>query len=195
MKKLYLFDFDGTLTTEDTLFLYLKFYNSSKYRIQFLRYIPLFILLKMKLLKAEKVKESFIASILEGESKERIEKKSKAFFEEYYPKLFRTNALEFIEKIDKEKTVEFIVTASLDIWVRPFAEHFGMGLLATEAEFKDGKFSGKFKTKNCNGEEKVKRIKQATEGLKYDKSIAFGDTAGDHAMLKWANEGLFQFFH
>ncbi|AQY21210.1 HAD-IB family hydrolase [Riemerella anatipestifer] len=195
MKKLYLFDFDGTLTTEDTLFLYLKFYNSSKYRIQFLRYIPLFILLKMKLLKAEKVKESFIASILEGESKERIEKKSKAFFEEYYPKLFRTNALEFIEKIDKEKTVSFIVTASLDIWVRPFAEHFGMGLLATEAEFKDGKFTGKFKTKNCNGDEKVKRIKQATEGLKYDKSIAFGDTVGDHAMLKWANEGLFQFFH
>lgn len=81
----------------------------------------------MKLLKAEKVKESFIASILEGESKEQIEKKSIAFFKEYYPKLFGTNALEFIEKIDKEKTVSFIVTASLDIWVRPFAEHCGCG--------------------------------------------------------------------
>ena len=55
MKKLYLFDFDGTLTYKDTMFLYLKFYNSMKFYVQFVKHIPLFVLLKLKLADAEKV--------------------------------------------------------------------------------------------------------------------------------------------
>ena len=48
MKKLYLFDFDGTLTYKDTMFLYLRFYNT------------IFVILKLKIAEAEKVKKSLI---------------------------------------------------------------------------------------------------------------------------------------
>lgn len=54
MKKLYLFDFDGTLTYKDTMFLYL---NLAKFKLQFIKHIPLFVLLKLKLADAEKVKK------------------------------------------------------------------------------------------------------------------------------------------
>ncbi|AZI31811.1 HAD family hydrolase [Kaistella carnis] len=195
MKKLYCFDFDGTLTYNDTMFLYLKFYNSSKFRMQFVKHVPLFVLLKLKLVEAEKIKKSFIASILKGESKEKIEKKSQQFFEKYYPEIFRTNALEFIESIDRNHTESYIVSASLDIWVQPFAEKFKMNLLATRAEFVDDIFTGNFIGKNCNGAEKVERLKEATKGKKYDKIIAFGDTSGDREMMEWADESQFKFFH
>ena len=195
MKKLYCFDFDGTLTYKDTMFLYLKFYNSSKFRIQFVKHIPLFILLKLKLADAEKVKKSFIGSILKGQLQTKIEDKSKLFFEEYYPKILRENALDFIGNIDKENTDSLIVTASLDIWTKPFAEKLQMKLVATQAEFKNGIFTGNFIGKNCNGEEKLERIKKEINGTKYDKIIAFGDTSGDKPMLHWANEGHYQFFH
>lgn len=195
MKKLYCFDFDGTLTYKDTMFLYLKFYNSSKFRIQFVKHIPLFILLKLKLADAEKVKKSFIGSILKGQLQTKIENKSKLFFEEYYPKILRENALDFIDNIDKENTDSLIVTASLDIWTKPFAEKLQMKLVATQAEFKNGIFTGNFIGKNCNGEEKLERIKKEINGAKYDKIIAFGDTSGDKPMLQWANEGHYQFFH
>ena len=33
------------------------------------------------------------------------------------------------------------------------------------------------------------------KGRKYDKIIAFGDTAGDKPMLNWADESYFRFFH
>ncbi|KQK24841.1 HAD family hydrolase [Chryseobacterium aquaticum] len=195
MKKLYCFDFDGTLTYKDTMFLYLKFYNSSKFRIQFVKHIPLFILLKLKLADTEKVKKSFIGSILKGQLQTKIEDKSKLFFEEYYPKILRENALDFIGNIDKENTDSLIVTASLDIWTKPFAEKLQMKLVATQAEFKNGIFTGNFIGKNCNGEEKLERIKTEINGAKYDKIIAFGDTSGDKPMLQWANEGHYQFFH
>ena len=195
MKKLYLFDFDGTLTKADTLFLFLKHYDSSKYFINFAKHIPLFIMLKLKMANAEKVKKSFVASILKGESQEKIDRKAASFFEENYPNILRNKALEFIENTQSEHTESYIVTASLDIWVKPFAEKLQMKLIATEAKFENGIFTGHFKTKNCNGQEKVNRIKKAIQGQKFDKSIAFGDTDGDKEMLAWANEGYFQFFH
>jgi len=195
MKKFYFFDFDGTLTYKDTMFLYLKFYNSAKFNFQFLKHIPLFILLKLKLASAEKVKKSFISSILKGQSKTKIEEKSQQFFEKYYPEIIRENAIEFIQNIDREHTESYLVTASLDIWVKPFAEKFKMNLLATRAEFKNEIFTGNFVGNNCNGGEKVHRIKEALQGKKFDKTIAFGDTSGDKEMLEWANESHFEFFH
>lgn len=195
MKKLYCFDFDGTLTYKDTMFLYLKFYNASKFRMQFIKHIPLFTLLKLNLLDAEKVKKSFISSILKGQSKAKIEKKSQEFFDQYYPEIFRENALDFIKNIDYSQTDCYIVSASLDIWVKPFAEKFKMNLIATKAEFKNDIFTGNFVGKNCNGLEKVNRIKEEISDKKYDKTIAFGDTSGDQQMLDWANEGQYKFFH
>lgn len=195
MKKLYLFDFDGTLTYKDTMFLYLKFYNPSKFKLQFIKHIPLFILLKLKLADAEKVKKSFISSILKGERKVKIESKSKAFFDTNFPDIFRENALEFIKNIDRNTTECYIVSASLDIWVQPFAEKFNIKLLATRAEYKDDIFTGNFIGKNCNNAEKVNRVIDAIGNKKFDKTIAFGDTSGDKEMLAWANEGKFEFFH
>lgn len=195
MKKLYCFDFDGTLTYKDTMFLYLKFYNPSKFRVQFVKHIPLFILLKLKLADAEKVKKSFIGSILKGQLQTKIEEKSKRFFEENYPKIIRKNALDFIQNMDRQNTESLMVTASLDIWTKPFAEKLKMNLVATKAEFENGVFTGNFVGKNCNGKEKLERIKKEISGEKYDKTIAFGDTSGDQVMLKWANEGHYRFFH
>lgn len=195
MKKLYCFDFDGTLTYKDTMFLYLKFYNPAKFRVQFIRHIPLFVLLKLKLADAEKVKKSFIGSILKGQNETKIKEKSRKFFEVNYPKIVRENAMDFIKNIDQNNTESLLVTASLDIWTQPFADAFKMELISTKAEFKDGVFTGNFIGKNCNGKEKLERIKKEIADEKYDKIIAFGDTSGDRPMLNWANEGHYQFFH
>lgn len=195
MKKIYFFDFDGTLTYKDTMFLYLKFCNPQRFYQQFIFHIPLFILLKLKLAEAEKIKKSLIFNVLKNETKESLEKKSKKFFETNFPDIIRENALDFIQNIDRKNTESFIVTASLDIWVKPFAEHFKMELLATQAEFSNDKLTGNFIGANCNKEEKVHRIKEAIANKKFDKTIAFGDTSGDSAMLKWANESHFKFFH
>lgn len=195
MKKLYLFDFDGTLTYKDTMFLFLKFYDPTKFSVQFLKHVPLFILLKMKLADAEAVKKSLISSILKGQSRYQIEKKAQLFFEENYPSIFRENALDFINNIDKTHTESYIVSASLDIWVKPFAEKFNMKLLSTQAEFKNDIFTGKFVGKNCNKEEKINRVKLEIGDKKFDKIIAFGDTFGDKAMFKFANESHYRFFH
>lgn len=195
MKKLYCFDFDGTLTHKDTMFLFLKYYSPVKFRIQFLRHIPLFILLKFKLAQAEKVKKSFISSILKDQTKEKLEQKAQFFFDAHFPDIMRENALEFLQKRNLQNTESFLVTASLDIWAKPFADYFKMTLISTRAEYRDGIFTGNFVGRNCNLDEKKWRILKAVEGKKYDKIIAFGDTSGDREMLAWADESHYRFFH
>ncbi|PUB30789.1 HAD superfamily hydrolase (TIGR01490 family) [Elizabethkingia sp. YR214] len=194
MKKLYCFDFDGTITTKDTMFLFLRFYNPGRYYFQFMRHVPLFLMMKLKLANTEKVKKSFITSILKDEKQKKLEELAQNFFKEYKNSIMRENALDFFKNIDKNATA-YLVTASLDIWVKPFAEHFNFGYISTEAKFVNGKFAGDFATRNCNGPEKVTRIKRTIDLTRFDKTIAFGDTSGDKPMLEWADEGYFKFFH
>jgi phosphatidylglycerophosphatase C len=194
MKKLYLFDFDGTLTNKDTMFLFLKFYNPKKYYFSLIKYAPLFAMLKFKMIDAEKVKQYFIAALLKNESQANLAARAEAFYEAYHHKIIRPAAKDFLQKLDLKQNKAYIVSASLDIWVAPFAQHFGFGLLATKADFEAGKYTGFFASKNCNGPEKVKRIKAEINVEDFDKIIAFGDTNGDKAMLAFANEGHFRFF-
>ncbi|MHA6697530.1 HAD family hydrolase [Chryseobacterium sp. A301] len=195
MKKLYCFDFDGTLTKKDTLFLFLRSYNSSRYFWAYLKHLPLFFLLKIKLLEAQPVKRSFVNAVLKGEKKQKLEQAANAFFEEVYPSLIRDAALEFIESIPRESVDSVLVTASLDLWAQPFAKHWNMELLSTEMLYENGVYLGEFKTKNCNGKEKVNRLENFLENRKYDKVIAFGDSLGDQAMFRFASESHFKFFH
>ncbi|MDL1912926.1 MAG: HAD-IB family hydrolase [Bergeyella sp.] len=196
MKKGYFFDFDGTLTRSDSMFLFLRFYHPILYYIQCLIFSPAFVLLKLGFLGADEMKRKFISSILKGERKTKIEKKSEEFFAVFYPKLIRENALEYIEKLDKQEANIFIVTASLDIWVKPFAEKWGCELISTRAKYTEGKYSGYFVGKNCNGQEKVKRIREVlkAKNIFLHKTIAFGDTSGDIPMIRWADEGFYRYF-
>ncbi len=195
MVKLYCFDFDGTLTTKDTMFLFLKFYNKKKYYRQFLKFLPLFILLKMGLLKAEQVKESFIASLLKGESQEKLKHASEKFYELNAEIILRPNAKRFISQMHEEGHFGVIVSASLNIWLEPFARQLNLDLICTQAQFVDNKFSGKFSTPNCTQQEKVVRLKRYLDGKRVDRLVAFGDSSGDFPMLEYSNEGHYKYFH
>ena len=195
MKKLYCFDFDGTITKKDTMFSFLKFYNKRKFYLNFMKHLPFFIMLKLNLAEAERVKKNFVSSILKGEKEKNIQQKAASFFEENYPSILREKALNFIQNIDRNNSECYLVTASLDIWVKPFSEKLNLKLLSTQAKFEHGIYIGEFATKNCNGIEKVNRIKEVIKKQSFNKIIAFGDTSGDKEMLVWADEGHYKFFH
>ncbi len=194
MKEIYCFDFDGTLTYKDTMFLFLKYYNPKRYYIELLKHLPFFVLLILKLAKADKVKQRFIYSVIQNDTKDNLEKKAQDFFEKYSKQIIRKKALNFIQKKQEEKSEMYLVSASLDIWLDPFAKYFGMTLVATKTEFINNRFTGRFIGENCNGSEKVKRLEKMLKDIKQRRVIAFGDTKADKPMLEWADEGNYKYF-
>ncbi|RQP10292.1 MAG: HAD-IB family hydrolase [Chryseobacterium sp.] len=194
MRKLYCFDLDGTLTTRDTMLSFLSYYNPRRFRYQFVRHLPLFLWMKFRPAETERVKRSLVKSVLKNERKEVLEERAQSFFDEVGKGLIRPAALNFIRDLDEESH-GVLVSASIDLWVKPFAYFLGLDAICTKALYVNHRFAGDFVTANCKGDEKVKRILEEIDVAKYDKIIAFGDTAGDAAMLKWADESYFRYFH
>ena len=71
-KKIYCFDFDGTLTTSDTLLEFIKYAKGrSRFLMVFLMYSPLLVLMKLHLYPNWKAKQRIFAHLFAGM---RIEK-------------------------------------------------------------------------------------------------------------------------
>jgi len=186
--NLILFDFDGTLTRKDSLFEIAKFSNSNmKYQSSILSLVPVFLLMTFKLLSKQKGKEIFLKKFFGKMSETEFNNACKDFAVEKIPSLLREKGIQAISDFKERKYELAIVSASPENWIKPWAEPLGIGVIATRLKFKNDLFEG-IDGKNCNGQEKIKRIKEVYDLQEFDKIIAYGDSKGDIPMLALADE-------
>ena len=198
-KKIYCFDFDGTLTTSDTLLEFIKYAKgTSRFLMVFLKYSPLLVLMKLHLYPNWKAKQQIFAHLFAGMRIEKFDALCRGFAEESQH-LLRPKGITLMHEALVAGAQVFIVSASIDNWVRPFFDIRnlkGVQVLGTQIEVEDGKLTGNFKSNNCYGKEKVHRIAEALkpfERSEYERE-AFGDSRGDKEMLAFADKGHFKPF-
>ena len=198
-KKIYCFDFDGTLTTSDTLLEFIKYAKgTSRFLMVFLKYSPLLVLMKLHLYPNWKAKQQIFAHLFAGMRIEKFDALCRGFAEESQH-LLRPKGITLMHEALVAGAQVFIVSASIDNWVRPFFDIRnlkGVQVLGTQIEVEDGKLTGNFKSNNCYGKEKVHRIAEALkpfERSEYEIE-AFGDSRGDKEMLAFADKGHFNPF-
>lgn len=194
-KKLYLFDFDGTITHADSFKdFFFKMFGFRK--VAWLLMINLGKILSILLTSSDKGKwkETLIAIFLKGKSKEELKTLGETYTKKHIYRIIRPKAYEFLQKLQKENAEMYLVSASIDFWLQPFADDFNMKLIATQLAYENDIFTGKFSGKNCKGAEKVHRIKQQIHIDDYDEIIAFGNSKGDAEMLAIATEAHYKPF-
>lgn len=198
-KKIYCFDFDGTLTTSDTLLEFIKYAKGrGRFLMVFLMYSPLLVLMKLHLYPNWKAKQQIFAHLFAGMRIEKFDALCRGFAEESQH-LLRPKGITLMHEALVAGAQVFIVSASIDNWVRPFFDIRnlkGVQVLGTQIEVEDGKLTGNFKSNNCYGKEKVHRIAEALkpfERSEYEIE-AFGDSRGDKEMLAFADKGHFKPF-
>lgn len=198
-KKIYCFDFDGTLTTSDTLLEFIKYAKGrGRFLMVFLMYSPLLVLMKLHLYPNWKAKQRIFAHLFAGMRIEKFDALCRGFAEESQH-LLRPKGITLMHEALVAGAQVFIVSASIDNWVRPFFDIRnlkGVQVLGTQIEVEDGKLTGNFKSNNCYGKEKVHRIAEALKSFERSEYEieAFGDSRGDKEMLAFADKGHFKPF-
>ena len=194
-KKLVLFDFDGTLTTKDTLLEFLLFYKG-KIRVLFglLALFPVLALYMLRLVPNWKAKQYLLRHFIGGARLEEFNAVCKEFSTQIIPKLIRPKGLHILEQHLRDKATLIVISASAENWVGPWCEQIGVNYLATQLEVVNGIVTGNLCGKNCYGPEKVDRIKKQFELSDFDEIIAYGDSSGDREMFGIAHHYFYKPF-
>ena len=194
MKKIVAFDFDGTLTTKDTLLVFIRFAKGSKdFWLGFLRFAHLLVLMKLGLYPNWKAKQKVFAHFFEGMRIEDFNEFCLRFAQDHQH-LLRPKGIEALHQALSDGAEVMIVSASIDNWVKPFFENQSIQILGTQIEVKDGLLTGHFLSKNCYGQEKVNRILALYPHREDYHLTAYGDSRGDKELLAFADESHYKPF-
>jgi phosphatidylglycerophosphatase C len=189
------FDFDGTITTKDTLLEIFKYrHGSLKFYLGFLLNSPYLVAYKAGIISNQLAKEKTLKLFFGGMKEKEFNEFCERFAADKIPALLRTKALKEIDQLKKAGAEVVIVSASPENWLRPWVTSLNLKLIGTQLEVKDDKITGKIKGTNCHGEEKVRRIKEAYNLAEYKEIYCYGDTSGDKPMLALATYAFYQPF-
>lgn len=193
-RNVYAFDFDGTLTKGDTLPLFL-FFAVKRYKlfVGMLLFFPLLLMMKIRLLPNWKVKQWLFSFCFAGMEEDRFNVLCKDFAKRKQ-KILRREGIDKVTTALSSGAEVLVVSASIDNWVAPFFAGMPVKVIGTQIEVCDGLVTGRFKTRNCYGAEKVKRILAELPDRDDYTLIAYGDSRGDKDMLGFADKAYYKPF-
>ena len=186
MFKVFAFDFDGTLTTRDTLLAFIRYAcGTPRFLLGFLLHAPLLVLMKLRLYSNGKAKQRLFTWFFRGMPLETFDALCQSFARTHRH-LLRPETVRLLQQALSEGAEVLVVSASIDNWVQPFFPT--VTVLGTQIEVIDGRLTGRFLTPNCYGQEKVRRIVALHPDRSAYRLTAYGDSRGDRELLAFADE-------
>lgn len=191
--NLALFDFDGTITTEDTYTRFL-FYATPKSRViwGWCLVLPVIMLYKLSMLKASKTRPILSKVAFVFRKQEAVLARAQHYVDEYIPKVLRQEMIEKIRWHQSEGDRVVLVSASLDVYLRLWCQQQGIELLCSELKVAKGRYCGNYVNGDCSEHNKVNAIKNLLELSDYSTVFAYGDTDEDLPMLAIADVKYYQ---
>lgn len=186
-KKVALFDFDGTITREDSLLAFIRFTRGPLIFVAgWICLSPVLFAMKAKLISNHKAKEYALRFFFGGTTAEKFAEWCHNFAKSYLPRIIRPGAIEKILALQNDGNEVVIVSASPENWLIHWTNQHGLSLIGTRLELKNNRITGLIDGKNCHGTEKVTRILKNYPAETTEITAAFGDTKGDLPMLNLA---------
>ena len=192
-RKIVVFDFDGTLTTRDTLLEFIKYAcGGLSFYAGFLLYSPILFLMKLQLYPNWKAKQLIFAHFFKGWDYCKFQSACDGFAKQ--TERIRNKETETILKRHAQHgDTIYVVSASIDDWVKPCCTQVAdVMVLGTKIDVNDnGIVTGRFLTKNCYGQEKVNRLLEVEPNRNEYELYAYGDSRGDKEMIEFADYGKY----
>jgi phosphatidylglycerophosphatase C len=197
MKKpaLALFDFDGTITSRDTLLEFIHYCKGGlAFYLGFLILSPVLAAMRLGLFPNWRAKQLVLKFFFSRDSLDTFNEACREFSRSRLPRLLRSKALDEIREHKRNGHRVVVVTASAENWIRCWADEYQVELLATQLEADNGRLTGNICGRNCQGPEKVDRIRKHLTLSDYSAIYAYGDSRGDREMLELGTHSYYKPF-
>lgn len=194
--QLALFDFDGTITTKDSLIQFIKYaVGPRKFYFGIATLCWTLTLYKLGFLPNYLAKERLFSLFFAEWEYEHFQKISDEYSAHHIDQITRLEAMERIAWHKSEGHKVVVVSASIENWLKAWCDANNIDLIGTKLEVISNKLTGKFSTKNCYGIEKVNRLKETFQLEQFDYIYAYGDSSGDKELLEIADQKFFRSFN
>ncbi|HAV5588911.1 TPA: HAD-IB family hydrolase [Acinetobacter baumannii] len=191
--NLALFDFDGTITHNDTFSLFLKFSLSKKTQILGgIRLAPYIAGYKLGWVTDKTIRTKLCQVGYIGYNAASLICKGQEFAKKVIPSCIRENALERILWHKQQGDQVVVVSASLSVYLESWCKSLDLDVICNQLEIDNGILTGYFIDGDCGYLEKVNRIKNKYDLTQYSIIYAYGDTPNDYAMLELAHRKYYK---
>ncbi|MBI3481020.1 MAG: HAD family hydrolase [Nitrosomonadales bacterium] len=189
------FDFDGTLTRRDTLLPFLL-HTLGAWAVarDALLLSPTLAGYALGLIDNGIAKERVLIRCLGGMRMADLQQLGERFAADVLPALLRDEAMQRLSWHKQQGHRCVVISASLELYVRPWALKAGFDdVAATHLEIRgDGYITGKLSGANCFGSEKVRRLEALCGGTGAYTLYAYGDSRGDKELLSAADHAYYR---
>ncbi len=194
-KVIAVFDFDNTLTTQDSFFRFILFSTSWFKILGSIILFPTLFLYLVRVISASDTKGKVFSYFFSGISYESFKSIAKEFSLKKVPRIINKEAFERVEWHKAQRHELVIASASVEDWIKPWARQSGFKkVITTIPEVENGKLTGRFLGANCSGEEKARRFMRVFPKREKYFFYFYSDSKKDRPLLNIADVALLNTF-
>ena len=190
-----LFDFDGTITSKDSITLFYKtLYNSSivfVYR-HLLLCLPQYVSYRFKLTDYLPLKRRRLKVHVGGLTENNFNRKLLEFQHEHLPSIIKDSALDRLSWHKAQGHEIWVVSASYDFLLLEWCKQMNVGLIVNITA--RNQHTCIFQGEDCNFNNKVNQIRKKVNLNDYNIVYAYGDSDGDMPLLSLAHKPYLNYF-
>jgi HAD superfamily hydrolase (TIGR01490 family) len=187
-----LFDFDHTITYVDT---YSRFLRASARPGQRKRgelsVAPWLLSYKLGLISAPRLRARATLVAFRDRIESEVREAGLRYAQTELPRMVRPEMLERIDWHQSRGDAVVVVSGSLDVYLRPWCDALGLGLICNELESESGRLTGRYHA--CDrATDKAVQIRARYDLAAYAELHAYGDSREDRPMLALARHRWFR---
>jgi HAD superfamily phosphoserine phosphatase-like hydrolase len=189
-KNIYIFDFDGTLTTRDTLLQLAFYFFKNGFFIKFLIFIIVFIGFKLKYYSNIDLKKKFVKLFFKNKKITHINSILESFLKTKVH--YNIEVYDAFKHAVKNKEFVLIVPANFDIVVNAWLKMLdvrNVEVMATKVEYVNSAYTGGIIGDVCRGKIKAEQLKKRININEYFIT-SYADEKSDQYIMSLADEKI-----
>jgi HAD superfamily hydrolase (TIGR01490 family) len=188
LPNLALFDFDGTITTNDNFTAFVRMVVSP-WRLALGKIIlmPFIVGYKAGVLSPSRLRRMIIMCALSGKKEVDLVEAGRKYAIDRLPPVMKTHAIKKIDWHKSQGDTIVVVSASLNFYLASWCAQYQLDLICSRLEVRNGLITGRYHGQDCTGREKATRVLSKYNLKSFEKIYAYGDSAEDIEMLNLAD--------